>query len=161
MGCVGCQEEATLGIAASCDASAGSSRLGMAETDAGAAWMAEQSDMLEAQSRHRQAHLERYRVECQVAVARHTDLTLLAEMRSMGVARSPIFDVPGFKLEYIAIDVLHALDLGFSQLVVGNVMYEFMMEYADGASQTVRVGCCGLCSGRTTRTSRRRIASIT
>ena len=61
-------------------------------------------------------------------------------MRAWDVAPSPMFSLPGFELEMICIDVLHALDLGFSQLVLGNIIWEYMNFFADGSNQGARIG---------------------
>ena len=42
--------------------------------------------------------------------------------REQSIPSNPIFELSHFKLDYVAIDALHALDLGFSQDVVGNVV---------------------------------------
>ena len=55
-------------------------------------------------------------------------------MRDQGIPPCPIFDLPGVGLEVICIDVLHALDLGFTQDVLGNILWEYLAS--------------GLCVGR-------------
>ena len=40
-------------------------------------------------------------------------------MRRSGVDLNPLLCAPGFQMEYAAIDVLHALDLGVTQDVLG------------------------------------------
>ena len=57
----------------------------------------------------------------------------------MGVGPSPLFRLPRFILEMICIDVLRALDLGFSQLVIGNLIWEYMNEFATGPNQEKRM----------------------
>ena len=47
-----------------------------------------------------------------------------AEQLSQGVSPSPIFNSPGFQLSWVCIDMLHALDLGVSQKILGNVFEE-------------------------------------
>ena len=54
-------------------------------------------------------------------------------MHLMGVAKSCIFELPGVTLAMVTIDPLHAMDLGFSQDLLGNVLWEFQK--------------CGLCPG--------------
>ena len=63
---------------------------------------------------------------------RHTDKSFFATMRAMGVSPSPLFNLPAFQLEYICIDVLHCLDLGFSQMVIGNIMWEYLENMLTG-----------------------------
>ena len=70
--------------------------------------------------------------------ARHSDRTFFAQMRAMGVAPSPIFNLPGFKLDHICIDVLHALDLGFTQVVLANIIWEYK-EFCEGSTMKVRI----------------------
>lgn len=50
----------------------------------------------------------------------------MARMRSEGHKPSCIFQLPGFTLDMVTIDVLHALDLGCSQDIVGNVLWEVL-----------------------------------
>ncbi len=54
-----------------------------------------------------------------------------AQMRASGLS----FSLPGVTLDMGTIDVLHALDLGVSQDVIGNVLCEFLRS--------------GICAGRT------------
>ena len=41
-----------------------------------------------------------------------------------GITLSPLFRTPGFTLLMVAIDVLHALDLGVTQDMLGNLLWE-------------------------------------
>ena len=44
--------------------------------------------------------------------------------RQQGIDPSPLFGLPGFLLIMVCIDVLHALDLGVTQDLLGNVFWE-------------------------------------
>ena len=45
-------------------------------------------------------------------------------MTNNGITPSPLFKAPGFTLLMVAIDVLHALDLGVTQDMLGNLLWE-------------------------------------
>lgn len=45
-------------------------------------------------------------------------------MSTNGITPSPLFQAPGFTLLMVAIDVLHALDLGVTQDMLGNLLWE-------------------------------------
>ena len=49
---------------------------------------------------------------------------LIRWMTSQGITPSPLFQAPGFTLLMVAIDVLHALDLGVTQDMLGNLLWE-------------------------------------
>ena len=49
---------------------------------------------------------------------------LLRLLQAQGVALSPWFSVPGFVADMICIDVLHAIDLGVSQEILGSILFE-------------------------------------
>ena len=46
--------------------------------------------------------------------------------REQGLSPSGIFSLPGMSLDFVCIDVLHALDLGVSQEAIGNCLWEFL-----------------------------------
>ena len=61
-------------------------------------------------------------------------------MRAQGIQPCPIFDLPGVGLDIICIDVLHCLDLGFTQDVLGNIFLEYLASgLCPGANQDARV----------------------
>ena len=70
--------------------------------------------------------------------AAHGEAVLQASARAKHPLE-PIFELPHFKLDYVAIDALHALDLGFSQDVVGNVVWEFIGSVAEGRNLDLEV----------------------
>ena len=47
-------------------------------------------------------------------------------MESNGVEVCPLFALPGFRLAFIGIDVLHCCDLGITQDLAGNVLWEYI-----------------------------------
>ena len=60
-------------------------------------------------------------------------------MRAQGIQPCPIFDLPGVGLDIICIDVLHCLDLGFTQDVLGNIFLEYLGSgLCTGANQDAR-----------------------
>lgn len=61
------------------------------------------------------------------------------EILDAGHQLSPLFSIPGFGVKNICIDVLHALDLGLSQDIVGNVLYESLGPYAIGRNKTLQL----------------------
>lgn len=52
---------------------------------------------------------------------------------------SPLVSAPGFKVELIVIDVLHALDLGVTQEVLGSVLYEALGSFAKGRNKEQQI----------------------
>ena len=70
---------------------------------------------------------------------RLTDREFFRRQRAQGIDPCPLFSLPGFVLEMVAIDVLHALDLGFSQNVIANVLWEFLELFAGGANRAARL----------------------
>ena len=48
-----------------------------------------------------------------------------AEQARMGVEPCCLFDLPGVGLHMVCIDTLHALDIGFTQYLIGNLLWEF------------------------------------
>ena len=65
-------------------------------------------------------------------------------MRDAGVQACPLFALPGFRLAFIGIDVLHALDLGVTQDLIGNVMWEYVTHFASGKNLSEKVKSLGL-----------------
>ena len=92
---------------------------------------------------------------------RLTTAGLMSQLRALGVELSPLFSCPGFIADYICIDVLHALDLGVTQELLGNVFFEALGIYAVGRTEQLK---CGNLSSRctiTTAASARRTGSRT
>ena len=57
------------------------------------------------------------------------------------VQTSAMFDkTPYFRIEMIVIDTLHAVDLGVSQDVLGNVFYQAMENLYDGGNRLATGG---------------------
>ena len=53
---------------------------------------------------------------------------------------SPLFQLPGFSLDFIAIDILRALDLGGTADIIGNVFFEFIKSgLCEGANKKAKV----------------------
>ena len=51
-----------------------------------------------------------------------------------------LFDLPGVTLEMVCIDVLHCLDLGVNQDILGNILYEYLRSgLPQGTNQETRV----------------------
>ncbi|MCP4244542.1 MAG: hypothetical protein GY772_28710 [bacterium] len=67
--------------------------------------------------------------------------TMLA--RSRGVQRvgvvSSLWDLPGFRSELVAIDLLHTLDLGCAAFTAGSLLAEELRELARGANKQERL----------------------
>eukprot|EP00969_Alexandrium_andersonii_P299932 13259179-Alexandrium_andersonii.AAC.1 len=49
-----------------------------------------------------------------------------AQYRAQGLRPSSIFSLPGMSLDFVCIDILHALDLGITQDAIGNALWEFL-----------------------------------
>jgi hypothetical protein len=62
----------------------------------------------------------------------------LQELQASGVQPSPLLGCPGFRLDYVAIDWLHTVDLGVSQDILGNVFCEFMATQGGNKSQQLK-----------------------
>ena len=69
---------------------------------------------------------------------RRTSAQFFANLIAQGLAISPIFDCPGFKLAFVVIGILHCLDLGVSPKILGNIMYEAMQRICVGRNQKQR-----------------------
>ena len=52
---------------------------------------------------------------------------------------SPLFSCPGFSADFICIDVLHALDLGVTQEVLGSIFWESLGVFAKGRNRALQV----------------------
>ena len=67
--------------------------------------------------------------------------TFAQMLQAKGKTLSPLLSAPGMSLRYVAIDVLHALDLGFSCDVLGSFFWILVRDRAffHGASQDKRV----------------------
>lgn len=62
-------------------------------------------------------------------------------MRADGKSACPIFRLPGVQLRMATIDVLHALDLGCTQDILGNIFWEFQSSgIVEGSNVGQRVG---------------------
>ena len=59
--------------------------------------------------------------------------------REQSIPSNPIIELSHYKLDDVAIDALHALDLGFSQDVVGNVVWEFIGSVAEVCNMDLEV----------------------
>jgi hypothetical protein len=71
--------------------------------------------------------------------SRQTTLGFLQRLRSEGQTLSPLFGAPGFTVELIVVDVLHALDLGVAQDALGNLFKEALhQKYAGTTDQKVK-----------------------
>ena len=57
---------------------------------------------------------------------RHTTFSFVNMMTANGIAKSALFDAPGFLLQYIMVDVLHCLDLGVTQDAIGNLLFLYI-----------------------------------
>ncbi len=66
--------------------------------------------------------------------------TFLARARNQraGLA-SPLFDIPGFRVEHIAIDLLHTGDLGVVSFAAGSLLFDELQELGRGANKTERL----------------------
>ena len=62
---------------------------------------------------------------------RYSEDQFWRKMRGEGIEPSCLFGLPGVSRDSITIDILHALDLGCAQDIVGNVMWSYMQS-----------GCC-------------------
>ena len=56
--------------------------------------------------------------------ARMNAATFFRRQRKAGITPSPLFSAPGFVLAMVCIGVLHCCDLGVTQEIIGNVMWE-------------------------------------
>ena len=71
---------------------------------------------------------------------RTTPAQFWAAMRAQGITPCCLFNLPGVSVDMVTIDVLHCLDLGVSQDLIGNVMWEFIEHgFVEGSSREKRV----------------------
>ena len=70
---------------------------------------------------------------------RLTPLQFFAKMRAQGITPSPLFSAIGFTLFMVMIDVLHCMDLGCTQDILGNIMWEAMPIVCKGRSRKDQV----------------------
>ena len=57
-----------------------------------------------------------------------------------GFDMSPLFSIPGFDFYNICIDSLHAMDLGLTQEICGNIFWECLGIYAVGRNKKKQIG---------------------
>ena len=62
----------------------------------------------------------------------------MAKLINDGKTISPLFGCPGFTLECICIGALHAMDLGVSQDILGNIFWEAILWLEDGRSHKAK-----------------------
>ena len=55
----------------------------------------------------------------------HSMGSFFKQMKDQGILPSPLFNAPGFLWTFIMIDCLHTMDLGVTQIVLGNLFYEY------------------------------------
>ena len=63
------------------------------------------------------------RVDAAWRATRRTHEMFIADFRARGEPLPPLFDVIGFRLECVMIDILHCMDLGVTAHIVGNIMW--------------------------------------
>ena len=66
---------------------------------------------------------------------RLSPVQFFSKLRAQGVSPSPLFSCIGFTLYMVMIDVLHCMDLGCSQDILGNIFWEAMPIVCHGRSQ--------------------------
>ena len=69
---------------------------------------------------------------------RLTPLQFFAKLRNQGLTPSPLFSAIGFSLLMVMIDVLHCMDLGCSQDILGNIFWEAMPVVCKGRSRAAQ-----------------------
>ena len=70
---------------------------------------------------------------------RLTPRQFFAKLEAQGISPSPLFQAIGFSLLMVMIDVLHCMDLGCSQDILGNIFWEAMPIVCKGRSQKAQV----------------------
>ena len=70
---------------------------------------------------------------------RLTPVAFFAKLRAQGLDPSPLFSAIGFTLLMVMIDVLHCMDLGCSQDILGNIFWEAMPVVCSGRSHKAQV----------------------
>ena len=71
--------------------------------------------------------------------SRLTDAQFWARQRADGKTHCPLFDLPGFRLGMVTVDILHALDLGIAQDLTGILIWEYIHKIAPGKTIADRV----------------------
>ena len=69
----------------------------------------------------------------------HGSAAFFARQRASGVRPSPLFSCPGFSLEAVFIDILHCMDLGVAQDILGNVFWEAVETLVEGGNRGLRM----------------------
>ena len=46
-----------------------------------------------------------------------------------GLTVCTVFNLPGFQFDYITNDLMHTVDLGYAQLLLGSIMFELFREF--------------------------------
>ncbi len=69
----------------------------------------------------------------------HEELVGRASAQLLPGAVSALFDIPGFRAESIAIDLLHTADLGVTSFAAGSLLHEEMREPTRGATNEERL----------------------
>ena len=82
--------------------------------------------MLALPSEHIGHSMDRLLDLCQVAHPENYRSCVFQEMANNGIDPCPIFSLPGFNLSFVGIDVLHCCDLGITQDLIGNVLWEYV-----------------------------------
>ena len=57
---------------------------------------------------------------------RYTATEFWTRFKAQGLVPNPLFFLPGFTLDMLGIDLLHAGDLGVAQTLLGNVLWEYL-----------------------------------
>jgi len=70
--------------------------------------------------------------------ARYNKGEFMAKLINDGKTINPLFGCPGFTLECICIGALHAMDLGVSQDILGNIFWEAILWLEDGRSHKAK-----------------------
>ena len=69
-----------------------------------------------------------------------TDRQFWDRQAEKGIKPCPLFELPGFKLAMVSIDILHAVDLGVAQDMCGNILWDFVMGgFLSGKTKADRV----------------------
>ena len=70
--------------------------------------------------------------------SRRTAQAFFAHQRSQHIPRSPLFSCPGFQLSMVVIDMLHACDLGVSQVALGNLFWELLPSFGPNRAAQIK-----------------------
>ncbi len=68
----------------------------------------------------------------------HADFVRRAARERAGFV-SAVFSLPGFQMQYVAVDVLHTADLGVSALALGSLLAELLREVQWGRNKEERL----------------------